>query len=58
MKKINKNIFLKKLVWFHKPEIKKLNRTELIKIRNKPNQTKKTKPKKPIRKSIKPQKTI
>jgi len=37
MKKINKNIFLKKLVWFHKPEIKKLNRTELIKIRNKPS---------------------
>ena len=40
MKKINKNIFLKKLVRFHKPEIKKLNRTKLIKIRNKPNQTK------------------
>jgi len=41
MKKINKNIFLKKLVRFHKPEIKKkLNKTKLIKIRNKPNQTK------------------
>jgi hypothetical protein len=40
-KKNRLEYFFKNLVRFHKSEIKKSNRIELIKLRNKPNQTKK-----------------